>query len=241
MNNYNQNRSWDILSLASHGLRNPIAGLKLQAEMAKRSIDTQGEETLSAVKVKKIIDKFQNDIDRLHRLVDDMLDVALIDNEKLAMKFEYFNLDEFLFGVISRLSQTFPSFDEQVKASINTPVLVKWDMVRMEQVISNIMCNAFRYGNGSQIKFSSSFDDRNILISIKDDGPGISQDEQANLFERNKPRPSKKSSSLGLGLYIGQEIVKAHRGKIEVKSTLSVGSTFTIVIPFNELNYSIKP
>lgn len=231
----------ELLSIASHELKNPITGLKLQAEMAKRSIETQGPDALSPIKVKKIIDNFHTDIVRLKRLVDDMMDVSRLDAGKLSMKYEYFNLDEFMSDVLERLSSTFPSYKDLVKVTINTPVLVKWDRVRMEQVISNLFCNAFKYGNDSQIKLSTSFDDQHILISVSDQGPGIAEIDQATIFDRFKIASDKKDCcGLGLGLYLCHEIVKAHRGTIKLKSSLGKGSTFTVVIPFNELNNPIK-
>lgn len=231
----------ELLSIASHELKNPITGLKLQADMAKRSIETQGAEFLTPVKVKKIIDNFQTDIARLKRLVDDMLDVSRLDTGKLSMKFEYFNLDEFMYDVLERMSATFPTYQELVQISINTPVLVKWDRIRMEQVISNLFCNAFKYGNNSPIKLTTTFDDQYILISIADQGPGIADIDQATIFERSKtPDIKKNPCGLGLGLYLCHEIVKAHRGSIKLKSSIGKGSTFTVMIPFNELNNPIK-
>lgn len=231
----------ELLSIASHELKNPITGLKLQADMAKRSIETQGAEALTPVKVKKIIDNFHTDIERLKRLVDDMMDVSRIDTGKLKMKYEYFNLDDFMYDLLERISTTFPNYKDQVKVTINTPVLVKWDRVRMEQVISNLFCNAFKYGNDSQIKLSTTFDDQNILISVSDEGPGIADLDQATIFDRFKSASIKKDCcGLGLGLYLSHEIVKAHRGTIRLKSSLGKGSTFTVVIPFNELNNPIK-
>ena len=231
----------ELLSIASHELKNPITGLKLQAEMAKRSIEMQGPDALSPIKVKKIIDNFHTDIVRLKRLVDDMMDVSRIDSGKLSMKYEYFNLDDFMYEVLERISNIFPSYKDLVSIKINTPVLVKWDRIRMEQVISNLFCNAFKYGNGTPIKLSTTFDDQNILISVSDEGPGIADIDQATIFERYKTASDKKDCcGLGLGLYLCHEIVKSHRGMIRLKSSPGKGSTFTVVIPFNELNNPIK-
>jgi len=225
----------DFLSIASHELKTPITGLKLQAEMAKRAIEKLGPEALSPERVKKIIDNFYNDIDRLKRLVDDMLDVSRLNSGKLSMKLEPVHVDEFMGEVIERMTHNFPNFNKLVNVTINAPVSVRWDSMRIEQVMNNLLSNAFRYGNDSEIKFSTHVEDDKVHFTVRDQGHGISLENQNLIFERFKGCTEKNDNSgLGLGLFIANEIVKAHNGQIHLESTPGQGAAFTVELPLNQ-------
>lgn len=222
----------NFLSVASHELKTPITGLKLQAEIAKRMIDKLGPEALTPDRVRKIIDNFYNDIDRLKRLVDDILDISRISSGKLSMKYETINVDNFMTEVVERMALNFPKFNQLVSVHMHTPVLVHWDSLRIEQVITNLMSNAFRYGNNSNIELLTYIEAENIIISVRDHGTGMSAAEQSKLFEKFKFESGhKECSGLGLGLYIANEIVKSHGGRLELKSEYGYGSTFTVKLP----------
>lgn len=222
----------NFISIASHELKTPITGLKLQAEIAKRMIDKLGPEALTPDRVKKIIDNFHNDIDRLKRLVDDILDITRISSGKLSMKYETINVDSFMTEVVERMSLNFPKFNQLVSVHMHTPVLVHWDSLRIEQVIINLMSNALRYGKNSNIELLTYIEADNIVISVKDHGAGMSASEQKKLFEKFKFDTGKKEGSgLGLGLYIAYEIVKSHGGRLELQSEPGYGSTFTVKLP----------
>lgn len=224
--------SSSFISIASHELKTPITGLKLQAEMAKRLIEKLGPEALTPDRVKKIINNFYTDIDRLKRLVDDILDISRIDSGKLSMKFETINVDDFMAEVIERMGFNFPKFNQMVNAKTATPVLAHWDPLRIEQVITNLISNAFRYGDNSEITLVTYIENENIIISVTDKGPGITLANQKLLFERFKgDLDNRESSGLGLGLFIANEIIKSHGGQLELISGPGKGSTFTVKLP----------
>jgi signal transduction histidine kinase len=224
----------EFLSIASHELKTPIAGLKLQAEMAKRAIEKLGPDALSPDRVKKIINNFYNDADRLKRLVDDMLDISRIQSGKLSMKFERLNVDAFMAEVIERMGFNFPKFSLLVNANTNAPVWASWDPLRIEQVITNLICNAFKYANNSEIKLVTSVQDEKIIILVSDSGPGISLENQKLIFDRFKGNMERnESSGLGLGLFIANEIIKAHGGQLQLESIPGKGSSFFVKIPLD--------
>lgn len=223
-----------FLSIASHELKTPITGLKLQADMAKRTIDKIGVDSLSPAKMKKIIDNFHNDINRLKRLVDDMLDISRLNNGKLSMKLEYVNFDDFMEEIVERMSLNFPSFTAKVNVNTNTPVLIQIDPLRIEQVISNLISNALRYGEDSEINLQSSYHENTLTITVSDQGPGIKLDEQPLIFKQFKNKSLRRENNgLGLGLYICHEIIREHNGVIEVKSAPGEGTKFSIELPLS--------
>lgn len=220
----------EFICTASHELKTPLAALMLQMEMAKRA------PSITPEKMSRIIDNTHKDVLRLKRLVDDMLDVSRIVSGKLSMEFETFQLDEFMQELIERLS---PAFNQpgKIKLLLNAPVQVNWDRFRIEQVVSNLLTNAFRYGEGGSVEIETKCDGENVTLVVRDFGIGIAQENLSkifDLFERG-PHPT-ETTGLGLGLFICQEIINLHQGKIKVQSSPGLGSTFTVDIPFHRLN-----
>ena len=223
----------EFISTASHELKTPLAALMLQMEMAKRT------SCLTPEKVSKILDNTHRDVLRLKRLVDDMLDVSRIASGKLSMDFEFFNLDEFMEDLIERMAPAFPHFD-RVKIHLNAPVIVHWDRFRIEQVVMNLLTNAFRYGEDQNISIRTKIAGNRASIIVKDFGMGIATENLNKIFERfERGSNTRETSGLGLGLYICQEIVNHHQGQIIVQSVVGAGSTFTVELPFNRLNNPI--
>ena len=223
----------EFISTASHELKTPLAALMLQMEMAKRSV------SLTPEKISKIFDNTHRDVLRLKRLVDDMLDVSRIASGKLSMDFEFFHLDEFMEELLDRMAPAFPQFS-QVKIHLNAPVMVHWDRFRIEQVVMNLLTNAFRYGENQKITIQTKVAGNRASIIVKDFGMGIAEENLNKIFERfERGSNTRETSGLGLGLYICQEIVKHHQGQMIVQSVVGAGSTFTAELPFNRLNNPI--
>lgn len=219
-----------FFSIASHELKNPLAGLKMQAEMASRKLSLEGAEGFCPAKMKKIFDNFNRDINRMLRVVDEMTDVSKICNGKFSIDCEYLNLDEYLSGAVERLRLAFPAFEKLGKTKLSTPLLVKIDPVRTEQVIFNLISNSIKYGNGSPIELSSYFDHQSIYVSVNDQGPGIEERDQKRIFQLFE-RASYDAQGLGLGLFICHEISTAHGGQILLNSSPGKGATFTLKLP----------
>lgn len=104
--------------------------------------------------------------------------------------------------------------------------------MRIEQVVSNVINNAIRYGQGKPISISVTKHETHVTISVKDQGIGISKDDLNRIFQRfERGGYSKEITGLGLGLFICEQIVVAHGGHIRVESKLHEGSTFHIDLP----------
>lgn len=220
----------EFICTASHELKTPLAALMLQMEMAKRA------PFITPEKMSRIIDNTHKDVLRLKRLVDDMLDVSRIVSGKLSMEFEIFQLDEFMQELIERLS---PAFNQagKIKLILNAPVQVNWDRFRIEQVVTNLLTNACRYGEGAVVEIETTCHQESASLVVRDFGIGIAEENLSKIFElfERGPHPT-ESTGMGLGLFICQEIINHHQGKIRVESTPGLGSTFTVDIPFHRLN-----
>lgn len=223
----------EFISIASHELKTPLTALKLQVEMARRSFE-KNDESLSKEKFQQIINRTHGDIERLSRLVDDMLDVSRINHGRFNMHFEFFDLEEFMDECLERASSAIKNFRQQVRIKVKAPVMVRWDRFRIEQVVLNILTNAFRYGGDSEVEVSVTAGGGYAYISIKDQGQGISPENQKKIFEKyEKGNHNRTTEGLGLGLYISNEIIKQHGGQIKLQSAPGKGSTFELQLPLS--------
>lgn len=115
--------------------------------------------------------------------------------------------------------------------SLETAV-VDGDQYRLEQVVSNLVTNAMKYGEGKPILIKIETEGDNFHLSVKDEGMGIEKENLSKIFSKfERAIVPNEISGLGLGLYISKQIVDSHRGKIHVESHKGQGSTFTVIIP----------
>jgi signal transduction histidine kinase len=112
------------------------------------------------------------------------------------------------------------------------PIVGRWDPIRIEQVIANLLLNAAKFGRGRPIRLSVEADLSTARVSVEDQGTGIAPDDQERVFEQFERAVAAGSAfGLGLGLYIARQIVHAHGGRISVRSVPGSGSTFTVELP----------
>lgn len=212
----------EFLSIASHELKTPLTSLKLQAQVFKRNAKKENTQVYSKEKVDRLVEQFDSQTSRLVKLVEDMLDISRIRSGKLVMTKSGFNLSELMKEVLSEYNLPWESTKE---------VNYMGDRERIAQVMRTLLNNAARYGKGLPFTVKLSLRKNKIMISVTDQGQGISEEDQKRIFHRfQRAVPASEVSGLGLGLYIAREIIEAHGGKISVKSKLHQGSTFTVTL-----------
>ena len=127
-------------------------------------------------------------------------------------------------------------------ASVGSPITLEepehlhgiWDEFRIEQVVANLLTNAMRYGGGKPVLVRVERDGDTASVTVRDQGIGISQADQARIFGQfERAVDAKVTPGLGLGLFISLQIVQAHGGRIEVSSTVGQGSSFTVRLPLD--------
>jgi len=163
-----------------------------------------------------------------------MMDIPRIDSGKLTLKLQYISVNEFMAEIMRRMALHFTDFNHLVKININTPVIAYWDPLRIEHVMINLISNAFRYGDGKEIILNASIKNGKFLLSVRDNGPGLTKENQELIFERFKDTVNEnENSGLGLELFIANGIIKAHAGQMHLESIAGNGSTFTVEIPLS--------
>src|SRR5438445_7810791 len=114
------------------------------------------------------------------------------------------------------------------------PMIGRWDRLRIEQVIANLLVNAIKYGGGLPVRLTVERADGGARLTVRDEGIGISTEDQDRIFDRFERAVSVRSyGGMGLGLYIAQQIVDAHGGRIQVRSVRGEGSTFMVDLPMS--------
>lgn len=222
----------DFISIASHELKTPITSLKLQLQMTKRSIHVETGETISAEKLVKVLDVSNQQIDRLTALVEDLLDVTRIESGKIRYHFEELDLSKVVEEMVNRCEDHLMASGIPINCELKGPIYVRGDRYRLEQVITNLLTNAAKYGEQKPIEIILKEDKENVSIDVIDHGIGIDSEDLGKIFERfERVVYHQNISGLGLGLYISKEIVQAHHGSISATSDKEHGTIFSVTLP----------
>jgi signal transduction histidine kinase len=184
---------------------------------------------------KEYINKSYNQVSRLEKLVSELLHASRIGSGKLQLNISVFELDQLVSEAVSNIRQT--SNSHKIILETDGAIKVHADCDRIEQVIVNYLTNAIRYSpKGSEIRVTvKSIGDR-AEVRVKDQGIGISKEDQEKVFSRffRSKEKGKKAGGLGLGLYIVKGIIAQHHGEVSVESEPGKGSCFIFSIPFDQ-------
>jgi len=222
----------EFLSIASHELRTPLAALSLQVAGLERALLKRASGSDDIQRNLQRASRAMGQVERLSRLVDNLFDVSQITAGRLQLQCETFDLCEAARGVVGALSEQATRAGCSVSVSTPAPVPGHWDRFRIEQVITNLLTNAFKYGAGSPVEVSVEASDTLARLRVRDHGAGIAPDAVERVFERFERFASgHQQKSLGVGLYIARQVIDAHDGVVRVEHTSTSGSTFVVELP----------
>jgi PAS domain S-box-containing protein len=222
----------EFLSIASHELRTPLSALQLQIEMLLHPPRRDPTAVPSPEDIKRKLELAARQVDRLARLISELLDVTRITGGRLKLEREEADLVAITHDVIERFGADAAKAGSHVTLDATGPIVGVWDRMRLEQVVTNLLTNAFKFGAGKPIDVAVVRRDGTAVLTIVDHGIGISADDVERIFRRFEQAVSTRTfGGLGLGLYIVRGIVEAHGGAIHVDSKVNVGTTFTIELP----------
>jgi PAS domain S-box-containing protein len=225
----------EFLSIASHELRTPIAALRLHLENLCRTIE----------KTADIRDELRSRLDRhahgsldkttyLTTMVNTLLDVSLLSDGRLRIEREPFDLAGVVRSVVERFGDAAAHAQCTLRVAIEHDLVGRWDRVRVEQVVTNLLSNALKYGAGQPVDITASRvgEGDGVRLVVTDHGIGIKREDQPFVFDRFSRFVSARNyGGFGLGLWISREIVAAHGGRIELDSTPGAGASFAVVLP----------
>ena len=214
-----------FISMASHELKTPVTSLKAYTEILMMGLEPRNN--TSAI---SILGKMNKQIDKLTRLIGDLLDVSKANSGELKFNFEKIDFNELVEEVTSMIQLT--SSKHTIEVHLSATQVIEGDRERLAQVITNLLSNAIKYSpNAGRVIVSSAKTKGHIKLCVQDFGIGIPLAEQPKLFNRFFRVVNNTYPGLGLGLYICNEIMKRHSGTMEFESEEGKGSVFCFTLP----------
>lgn len=234
----------DFISIASHELRTPLTSMMGNTEILQHHLgrQLQGAKRTATIETSvKALEKQHHLVEsilhqslRLNKLIDEMLDIARVQGEQLEL---YRKEQVQLVALVKREIENQATMSHRrIKLETNAEeVSGTWDDARIEQVVNNLLSNAVKYSSGDEpITVHIERTDSEVLVSVRDHGQGIGDEQQAHIFERYYRIHTDVNhgvEGLGLGLYIAHEIISLHGGRMWLESTPGEGSTFYFTLP----------
>jgi PAS domain S-box-containing protein len=220
----------EFLSIASHELRTPLVALQLQLDSLRSQSTNLDPKQISKVKV----DRASRNVQRLADLIATLLDVSRIAQGRLTLAPRPFELGSLANEVIDRLDESAQEARCIVVPDLAGDIEGTWDPLRIGQVISNLLSNAFKYASGSRIDVRLVRETDEAVLYIEDRGPGIPDDQRERIFDRFERAASRNFGGMGLGLYVAREIVLAHGGTIAARNRDGGGATLEVRLPIRD-------
>jgi signal transduction histidine kinase len=217
-----------LISLAAHELKTPLTSLQLRAQKVRRSVQASAPAAEGLARDAEAVERL---IKRIARLVDDLLDVSRIMAGKLHLEVQRVNLVALVHEVVERLPESQQSLVTITGPS--EPVVGEWDRLRVDQVLSNLVSNAIKYGDQKPVEVVVDCAAGRATLLVRDRGLGIASRDLGRIFERFERAASKNVSGFGVGLWIVRHVARALGGTIRVESRVGVGSTFVVDLPLH--------
>jgi|SoiMethySBSTD1v2_1073268.scaffolds.fasta_scaffold02518_5 PAS domain S-box-containing protein len=216
----------EFLSIASHELKTPLTALQLQLQLLR-----EGASPGDAAMMKKL-DRAIRIGDRLSALIEDLLDVSRIATGRLKLRYETFDLEEAVREVVDRLRESASQAGCEMLLTVSGPISGRWDRLRIEQVVTNLLSNSIKYGAARPITVTARREGDSAVLEVRDRGPGIPEPDLPRIFERfERAAPTRHYGGMGLGLYVAREIVQAHAGAIDAANAADGGACLTVRLP----------
>ncbi len=220
----------EFLSIASHELRTPITALQLQLQMLQRAVERKRQEWPEPMAAK--LDALERQTRRIALLVNELLDVSRMRLGRLELKLEDLDLGEVARETVGHLEEEGESCGSPITLDAHGPAPGRWDRLRIEQVLTNLLSNAMKFGQGKPISVDVASDGECVQLVVRDRGIGIAEDDRQRIFHRfERAVPSQHFGGLGLGLYIARQIVEAHGGRIDIDGAPGDGTSFRVSLP----------
>ncbi|WP_375773872.1 ATP-binding protein [Archangium gephyra] len=220
----------EFLSIASHELRTPITALRLGIQRLLRLARGGAEPAWKTVAPS--LEGIERQGKRLALLIDSLLDVSRLQSHRIQLDLEEVELSAVVRDVVEQFGGALARTHTPLSLRTEASVVGRWDRLRLEQVVTNLLDNAIKYGASAPIEVSVARENGGAVLTLKDGGIGISSERLPFIFGRfERAVSSRHYGGLGLGLYIVRQLVELHGGSIQVESSPGQGSTFTIRLP----------
>jgi signal transduction histidine kinase len=220
----------EFISIAGHELKTPLTSMSLQISGIRRAAASPAR--LDVDKLTRRVDAIDKQVGRLTELVDGLLDVSRAVAGRLRLNLEEVDLAEVVRVVADRFAGELGAARSDFALDVKGPILGRWDKLRLDDVVTNLLGNAIKYGAGRPIRLAARLDGDVAAVEVRDHGIGISDGDQQRIFQRfTRAVSAEHYGGFGLGLWIVQVLVKAMGGSIGVESSVGQGALFTVKLP----------
>jgi two-component system, OmpR family, sensor kinase len=218
----------DFIAIASHELRSPMTALALRLQTIEMLARRDGNERL-----REEIERTRRSVDRYVRRAVVLLDVSRINAGDVTLARERIDVRKLVSDVVDTHADEAAFHGAKLTAHVEDDLVGCWDPHMAEQILSNLVSNAIKYGDGSPVQLRAGADGPVAVFEVSDRGPGIDAAQRARIFEkfeRAVPAGTHRSG-YGLGLWIVGRMVAAHDGSIDVVTAPGKGTTFVVRLP----------
>jgi two-component system OmpR family sensor kinase len=220
----------DFLAIAAHELRNPMTPISARVELLLARARHMPE--LVSNGIVQGLERLEGLVDAYLRRTTILLEVSRIHSSNLRLRPIEVDLSALVRQVAKGMSPAAERAGCRVGLTVQEGVTGRFDATALEQILENLLSNAIRYAPGQPIEVALTSDIDSARLSVRDEGIGISDRDQAQIFERFHTLGRKgENGGFGVGLWITRQLVRAMRGEIAVSSNAGVGSTFTVTLP----------
>jgi signal transduction histidine kinase len=225
----------EMLAIAAHDLRAPLTSMQLNLQLVQRYLRSATDFDALRQQALPHLERVTGQVDRLGGLLSDLLDVSQISSGRLNLAPEPIDLAEVTWEAAQRFEQEIAASGSRLSLRLQPHVLGRWDRLRLDQVISNLISNAIKYGGGNPIEVSLTTDADHAHLTVRDNGIGITPEHQARIFRPYERVGRPQAGSYGLGLWIVKALVDAMGGNIQLDSTPGEGTCFSVHVPVSSL------
>lgn len=225
----------EFISTIGHELKNPVTPILLQV---RQLLTTLANAPGGVVPAEPFIPRVESMLGRLRKFINTLnriLDVSRISSGKIDLHLEEIDLAEVVRGVAADMERELLASKSALTVLAPENVVGRWDRMRLEQIASNLLSNAIRYGLGNPISIRVAAEGGAAVLEVRDEGVGIADEEQERIFERfERGVGSRQAGGFGVGLWVVKRLCKALGGDIDVESRVGQGSAFTVTLPRTE-------
>lgn len=224
----------EFIAIAAHELRTPLTPLRMQAEALATKVESRRTDELTPERLATPVRHMIRSVERLVALVERLLDFSQMTVGGSRLELEEQDLVALAVEVVHELASDLGRVGSTVVWNTpRGPVVGRWDRRRVKLAVRNLLANAMKFAPGKQIEVSVSLDESShARLAVRDRGPGLGREEQAQIFERyERPAPLWHYGGFGLGLWIVRQVAREHGGYVELWSEPGDGAEFTLVLP----------
>ena len=218
----------EFASIISHELKNPITSISVFTQLLHVQLKSHKDE-----KSLEYFTHIDTQVKKITRLISNLLEQSKVRAKGFTFKDRLFDVDKLLLAIADDIEKSKPSHKIRIQGKVNTKI--RADRERLGQVIENFLTNAIKYSpNAPEVVLAVKHEKGELIISVQDFGPGISEDNIQRIFTpffRASDTQRESFPSIGLGLYIAGEIISHYHGKMWVESRIGEGATFFVSLP----------